>query len=629
MADPTPGPHSKAPEGARSEKIRELKDRSYRSGEVRGKKLPGYLVRSLGFVNHLGNPREEWAALAVAARLSEITESAEDEAIRYTNRHTGNRQTVEREEGTIQKSRQSFVEDLRQRLYKRAATPEDRDWRDDWSDDFQRDYDRIRHAISRLEDHEYLVNEGPAVESDSQVERDRNGRRWSVGSSFRDMPDADRQRRFVRCSGPEPEMDRDALHVDVLDNLERLVAYQEDLHEGFTAGFKAEQKNGKWQSHETKTDTARSHQWTARNGTDRPQYVSVGRWRPEEIGNEDLKGERAVFIPWIVLDIDADSKERCGTLGMQAVRTLSEHLTDEQLEQIVVSYTGGSSIHLRIPAGFFGNPLFRNATAAAIALSELADTLFESDPNLREAIDDRLFHPRQMVRMIGSLYDEDTAPPDNSSHRPKLIQQLLVRPQVEDRSHAAEIADDILGFLRDRHLDIDDVTLDFSGTRPVTITDAPDRTPRNWRVVATTADAFLTIGPEVLWTWSQWGDPQSFEIPDPTTPEHVTTLTEMLGGVAHPSRKKSDTHSVAKQSSTGEYQRALQVEHEGEKWGRDVDKPHLVGRNRAALTVALHRLTYSDTPRQDIYTWNRGMDEPLPEWELEKTFRSAQSFLNA
>ncbi len=627
MADPTPGPHSKAPEGARSEKIRELEDRSYRGGEVRGKQLPGYLVRSLGFVNHLGNPREEWAALAVAAHLSDVTESAEDGAIRYTNRHTGTEQTVEREEGTIQKSRQSFVEDLRQRLYKRAATPEDRDWRDDWSDQFQRDYDRIRHAISRLQDCEYLVNEGPAVDSDSQVERDRNGRRWAVGSSFRNMPKGKPQRRFVRCSGPEPEMDRTSLHVDVLDNLERLVAYQEDLHEKFTAGFKAEQKGGEWQPHQTKTNAARSHQWTARNGTDRPQYVSVGRWRPEEIGNDDLKGERAVFVPWIVLDIDAETKEQCGTLGMDAIEILSEHLTEEQLEEVIVSYTGGSSIHIRIPAGFFGNPLFKNATTAATALSRFADQLFGDDPELREAIDDRLFHPRQMVRMIGSMYAEDTAPPDNSSWRPKLIRRLFTRPQVEGRAHAAEIADEILSFLRDRHLAINDVTLDFSGTRPVTVRDAPDQTPRANRVVATTADSFLVVGAEIMWAWSQWGDAQAFNVPDPTEAGYVDTLGRMLSEAARPAQPEGDTHSVAKQPSSGEYQRALQVEHEGEKWGRDVDKPHLVGRNRAALTVSLYHLTHSDTPRRDVYAWNRQMSEPLPETELQKTLRSAQRYV--
>lgn len=600
--------------------------RLYRSGEVRGKKLPGYLVRG-DLVSHLDTLREEWAVQAIAAHLSDVTESSDTDAIRYRNRHTGTEHTVERKEGTIHKSRQSFVEDIRRRIWKKAKRPEDREHRAQWDPDFERDYDRLRHAIDRLEKGEYLVNEGPAVEAERKPVRDRNGRRWRVDPSFRRMPIADPQRRSVRCTGPEPEIDPDALHIDVLDALERLVAYRENLHEDFTAGWKAEQRGGDWKPHQAKADAARSHQWTAKHGTDRPQYVSVGRWRPEEIDEEDLKGERAVTVRWVVFDIDADTKERCAQLGHELVQVLSDHLTDEQLEQVLVSYTGGTSIHVRVPAGFLGNPLFKNAEAAASALAGFTDRLCEGHPELREAIDDRLFHPRQMVRMIGSLYEEDTAPPDNSSHRPKLIQRLLTRPQIDGREHATTVADEILDFLRRRHLDIDDVTLDFSGTRAVTITGAPDQTPGTSRVVATTAEEFLRHGPTPLWARSECGTHQPFNIPDPTEAEHIPALTALLPD--HPGTPHTGgvITSVAKQHPTGEYERALQVEQEGEKWGRDVDKPHLVGRNRAALTISMVRLTYSTTPWKDVQAWNGGLVDPLDESELRKTFRSAKSYV--
>ena len=631
MADDRPASISNAQSAVGSNSNRNVEDipsgRPYRAGEVTGKKLPGYLVRSLGLLSHLDTPRVEWGALAIAAHLSDITEGSGAEAIRYRNRHTRTEHTVEREEGTIQKSRQSFVEDLRRRLYKRALSPGEREQREQWPAQFERDYDRVRHAMARLEAGEYLVNEGPAVEADNKPARDANGRRWSVMPELRRQPDADPQRRFVLPTGPEPEMDRDALHVDVLDCLERLVAYREDLHEDFTAGWKAEQEGGEWQKHQVKTDAARSHQWTARNGTDRPQYVSIGRWRPEEIEEDELKGERAVTIPWITFDIDANSRARCATLGHRLCKRLRDLLPDGYLDHVLVSYTGGSSVHIRVPAGFLGNPVYKDAEAAAQSLSAFADRLCEGDPELRDAIDDRLFHPRQMVRMIGSMYAEETDPPDNSSWKPWLTQRLAARPGVEDRAHAADIADEVLAFLRERHLDISDITLDFSGPRPVIITDAPDQTPRANRVVATTARQFLADGARPLWDRSEAEGHSAVDIPDPTEAPHVSALAALFEAVPTP-HAEGDTQSVAKQPSSGEYERALQVDEEGEKWGRDVDKPHLVGRNRAALTISLHRLTYSETPWRDTCVWNRDMAEPLPEPELRKTFRSAKSYVS-
>lgn len=615
-------------------KVEEIPDgRPYRSGEVRGKKLPAQLVRSTGLLSHMGTPREEWAILAIAARLSEVTEGSEADAVRYRNVHTRTEHQVEREEDTIHKSRLSFVEDLRRRIWKKAKSPDKRELREDWPEDLRRDYDRIRHSIERLEEQEYLQNEGPAVEADNELVQSLNGLRWAVQEEFRDLPDAKPQRRFVRCTGPEPEIDRSALHFDVLDSLERIVAYRESLHEQFTAGWKAEQPEGDWTPHTAKADARRSHQWTARNGTSHPQYISVGRWRTEEI--EEDATERAVTMPWVVFDIDAESRERCGELGSELIDRLAEHLSEDQLEDVVCSYSGGTSVHVRVPAGLLGNPVFKSADAAARALSEFADELCGPDSELRAAIDDRLFHPRQLVRMIGSTYAADTDAPDCSSWRPWLIRRLLTRPQVQDRAHAAELADQVLDFLHRRHLHIDDVTLRFSGTRPVTIEDAPDQTPNANRVVACTGTEYLRHGAEPLWARSECGAHQPFELPDPSEAEYSPQLANLLndgrgaGSTPHPcTRKKSDASSVAKQPVTGEYARALKVTREGEKWGRDVNKPSLVGRNRAALTVSLYKLTHSTTPWQDVQAWNRGMAEPLPEPELKKTFRSAERYLN-
>ena len=595
---------------------------------MRGKKLPAQLVRSTGLFTRQGTPREEWATLARAAKLSEITNQNDSGATVYRNVHTGNQRVVKRQAGMIHKSRQSFVRDVRRRVWKKASGPKRRQIRKYWTDEFGRDYDRHRARLQHISD--YLENEGPAVDTGTKLERDRNGRLWSVNQSLTDCPDGKPQRRFVCGSGPEPEVARRKLELDVLDVLERLVAHRESLHQEFEAGWKAEKRGGDWQKHQAKANARRSHQWTAKNGTGRPQFVSVGRWREKEIDDDALEGQRAVTVPWVVFDIDADTKERCAELGRRLVERLSEYLSREQMGQVLVSYTGGTSVHIRVPAGFLGNPIYKNEEAAAETLSEFADELCQGLPEVREAIDDRLFHPRQLVRMIGSTYEEDTPPPDNSGARAWLVRQLLFRPQIKGRDHAEEVADQVLDTLRERHLSVQDVNFRFCGEHPVTIEGATDQTPNANRVVATTARDGLLSGPEPLWARSRNGAHQPFELPDPTEAEHVPKLASLLSDRSAPLTKR-DTPSVEK--STGEaggaeYERALDVDREGEKWGRDVDKPHLVGRNRAALTISLVHLTRSDAPWRETCTWNRQMDEPLPERELRSVYRSAKDYLH-
>jgi hypothetical protein len=145
------------------------------------------------------------------------------------------------------------------------------------------------------------------------------------------------------------------------------------------------------------------------------------------------------------------------------------------------------------------------------------------------------------------------------------------------------------------------------------------------RVVATDAINFLGNGSLLLWGHSEAGRFTSYNLPDPTSTPFCPSLSRLLDPA--PRRHRGgDRYTVAKRRSTGEYERAKEVQYEGEKWGRDVDKPDLIGRNRAALTVSLVACTRSQTPWMDIRAWNRGMADPLPEAELRKTFESARRY---
>jgi hypothetical protein len=612
--------------------------------------LPAQLVRSTGLLTHMGTLRDEWALVARAAYLHRRTAESDADGYRYRNRRTGAEHTVPHEEGTIVKSKQGFVEDVRRRIWKKAVVPTDRATRADWTPGFERDYDRLRRAAGRVSD--YVTPLGPAVASDNKRIRDGNGLRWSIHEELQSAPVAPEQRSSVRCTGPEPDIDLSGLHIDVFDAMERLVAHREKLHEAFTQGWTCMRVRGadgdlRWTPHKPK-HARKSHQWSARNGHDDARFVSVGRWRRAEIERDDL--QRACTVPWIVADIDGDDWQHSAELAQRLLARLAEHGAD--LSQVVVSHTGGRSLHVRIPSGFFGNRVYKSADAAATEIASFFDRLCEDD-ELREAIDDAVFHPRQMVRKIGSLYEPDRSTPDNGPARAELVSRLSLRPQIRDHAHAVDVADQILDFLSERSLDLQDVTLNDpcdSGTASLRlrIDGDPDRTPNTRRVVALTADEALDVGLHALRELSSaWSDPErypEFDLPGPAEAPYIPSLDRLHtpprrraddtpASTRHtpPQRQESDTPFVGKQPSRGEanveLKRALQVRVEGERWGRDVDRPDLVGRNRAFLTIALYAHSRKRDPWRFLRERNALLRDPLPLSELRRVSRSAQAYV--
>ena len=382
--------------------LEQIEDRSYRRAPVRGRMLPATLIWSTGVLSHMGTPREEWGILARALHVMGATAKSTSKAVQYWNQHTGTLETVPRIDGTFQKSGQGFTEDIRRRIWKKI-TPNGLD-----DDDARRDYERHRHAARRIAP--YLRDVGPAVRHPNKRRRDFNGRRWAVAEELRSMPAAPDPAPLVRCTGPGPRINWNALHIDVLDALERIVAHREQLHLDFTEGKAAKSREGDGSglslTRHRAVNAHRSHQWHATNGSERAAFVSVGRWRKGESTHADERP--AVTVPWIIFEIDGrdgdghKSRTRTAELARRLVRRLLTYTGTADALQI--SYTGGTSIHVRLTHGAVGCPVYTSERHAEHALRQLVDGVCAGLPEVRAAIDDACLRPRQLIRCIGSTH---------------------------------------------------------------------------------------------------------------------------------------------------------------------------------------------------------------------------------
>jgi hypothetical protein len=123
------------------------------------------------------------------------------------------------------------------------------------------------------------------------------------------------------------------------------------------------------------------------------RYMSVGTWRGPRHDNHP------VFIPWLVLDMERRSD---GETDVEAAYYATQNTLDElaemgaDLEDIIVSSTGGKGYHIRIPSGMLGNPIFQNATESVKVLRAFGKN-FISEP-----VDPAVLNPHQAIRLIGS-----------------------------------------------------------------------------------------------------------------------------------------------------------------------------------------------------------------------------------
>jgi hypothetical protein len=514
-----------------------------------------YVEEAGGPLTRKGTPRLELLAAARGAFLQRKEDSNESVALSYDSG-----KYALREDGTFIKSIQGFAEDISRRVYKRAV-PEGDPQEDDW---FSRLYERTRAALRRSE---HLENRGAAVEHESKLVRDQHGRRWELSNGLREAErgrESADPRPFIRCTtdaldGPDP---------DAWTRVERRVAREKEMHRAFTHALTASDLPGPWRQAEGRRFERRH----ARDGGDCPRYVTVGRWRPEAVGRDDRR-KQAVRVPWIVAEIDGRNErgEKNRSVSDRLARRLIRRLDTfgVDLSDVVVSYSGNASIHVRIPDGAVGCPIYRNADEAARSIEQFFDRLCGQDDALREGLDRSLFRPGQMIRAVGSTHE--------STGR---------------------------------------------------------------RTVATDGQTFLEKPSCFLWSLSepqfQYTPPERF--PLPRRAGLVPGLSALLDPPKSP-RESSSQNLNVQQSVSGvqgvssgggrPWDRLRGGVAEGERWGRDVDRPDAVGRNWACLFVSHRALSVQSTREAAwhvVKVWNERNDPPLPRAELRGVFERAAAF---
>jgi hypothetical protein len=342
------------------------------------------------------------------------------------------------------------------------------------------------------------------------------------------------------------------------------VAREERLHREFTCAITTSRLDGR-------RYTAKARRWErryAREGSERPRYRTIGQWRPEAIGHPK-RHEQAVRVPWIVAEIDGrdenGDKDRGASdrLARRLLRRLKNFGVD--LSGVMVSYSGNASIHVRIPDGAVGCPIYRNARAAKESLSRFFDRLCGQDETLRRAIDNACLRPGQLIRAIGSVHEA-------TGRR-------------------------TVGCTADRYLEKPASFL-FSLSEPQFEHSPPKAFPQPRRA------AFV--------------HPLSALLDPPDTPQDSGARKTNVSQSTSPQKEGGREGPVIERVKGGV--------REGEPWGPDVGRPCAVGRNWAALFVAhdvLRRVSDCEGAWGKVWHWNRYNSPSLPEKELRTVFERA------
>ncbi len=558
-------------------------------------------------------------------------------AYQYTNIYSGREHIVRREAGSVVKSIQGIAEDLYRRIHKRLPPAQD----PLENPGFRSFYDRVRRAmqraartdraedtsdpsltasegtvrdipsptrsahirpseepddrIGRPKDHPspLVCHLGPAVPSPNKLVRDRNGQRWRVSRALRAVPPAKvaQTTRAVRASGPAPTIPWHRPYLDPMQVAEALYAHRETLHERFTHGWKATIQKGQWTRHQPR-HARRSETSIATQGSDRPSFISVGRWREDEIDRRHP--DSAVTVPWIIADIDGTSP----ATSIKHAKTLCRLLIKCGLDpsHLVVSYTGRRGCHVRIPHGAVGCPIYQDVDAASTLLSQFFDELCTDHPGLRAAIDDAACRPTQMIRMIGS-----------------------------DRNHGGRC----VAITGDTFLELHPLVLlghsDNKGYNGFSL-------PRPEEAPYTPGLKYLLL-PENLTTENHSLHHRVIRLLQRSTSPHKLQLRrsadaqkkERTGSAIHvnnycwkPHFSRPPPAPIMQPNQPGNghlgvIARLMDPVQEGQAWGEAVGRPY-VGRNKACFIMGLYAYTYPEAALRRVQTLLTGRDgETMPE----------------
>lgn len=398
--------------------------RKYRAAPVQAVDLPeSFVDRVGGAFTRKGTLRLDVLAASRAAFLQRKADAADTDALTFDSG-----EWAPRKEGQHVKSIQGHAEDVWRRIYKRPV-PEG-DPLD--SSDFRRFYDRTRRALKRSE---LLVDEGTAVQCPGKKRRDKHGKRWSLSGGLREAQSGRETAdppSVVRCKGEPVEADQSEDEADVWTRVERRYAREEELHREFSHARTARRVDESRWDHRT----AKARRWErrhARDGTGAPRHVSIGRWREEAVGRDDTR-RQWIRTPWLVAELDADTRAENDRLARRLCKRLGEAGAD--LSAVLVAYSGNRSLHVRIPDGMLGCPLYRNTDVARRRIESFFRHLCEDDPGVLDALDVGVCSPARTIRAIGSVHPDTgrhtiAATADTFLDKPRCYLWHLSEPQFE------------------------------------------------------------------------------------------------------------------------------------------------------------------------------------------------------
>ena len=144
-------------------------------------------------------------------------------------------------------------------------------------------------------------------------------------------------------------------------------------------------------------------------GADAERHVSVGVWRVDGDRPQERRPDERWVAPWVVLDFDrGEDREAALEAAQRAVRDLVR--LGVRPDDLLCCPTGGRGVHVHIPCGALGTPLYRDAGAARSAMRRFVQATID------EEVDEAVLSPVHLVRAIGSGYYVAPAPSAPSSH---------------------------------------------------------------------------------------------------------------------------------------------------------------------------------------------------------------------
>lgn len=375
------------------------------TSDLVGSTLPREVVEGIGFRTRKGNIRYDLCHLARAyhlyTRYKDVTEP-------LTYRQGV---VVEQHELEFIASIQSFAEAAYRRFFKCVLFPDNTIVGHPTFEQFlqstYKDFDRRVTASS------YLYDLGHAASDEVVMGKGRDlfGKRWSMAGCPIDEASErlkeDPPRPMVLCAPPPDEKALEADSIAVMSYCEGLVAHEYQLHRAFT-------HSKTWYGEGSPWRTAAWLPWQQQGLRKREtrkrkeRHVSIGAFREQEARTADpvVKQQRACIMPYLVAEIDAPDAQASMNYADLLIQRLKRLGAD--LSQVVVSFSGNRSFHVRIPMGMVGNPIFSSATEATRITREffllITEGLTGAHGTLISVLDSSVFSPNHMIRAVGSIH---------------------------------------------------------------------------------------------------------------------------------------------------------------------------------------------------------------------------------